>query len=379
MRQSCRLCFRAILVGGGLLHAIPADAQPNPSPVPELAISGPEDLPAPLPGGDSEALGSRSTPFPTALGGFGGGFGGLRGLGTVGGLGGGGLFDVRANFSLLWMPDQPVANQPTNLGFIRQEFSLSAPAWRNETDSVSMSAHVRSTNYSTSAILPDSGQAFPESLYNIGFGLNYIHMFDGWTAGGMLNFGSASDRPFNSIRELNLGIGGFVRIPTSATSGWMLGAMYSATGELPFPIPIVAYSWQPSEQFGMNIGLPFSIRWRPIDDWLFDVAYVPVRTIHARATYRVSEDIGLYGGFDWSNDAYLLANRADDKDRLFYYEKTLSLGVRYDFGSTIAVDLSGGYAFDRLYFNGQQWSDNQHDRIDVGNSLFLAFRFQLRY
>ena len=297
----------------------------------------------------------------------------------MGGSNDAGLFGVRANYSSIFMPQQPVANQPTNLGFVRQDFSVSAPTWRNDTDSVVLSAHVRSTLYATEAILPDSGREFPNSLWNVGFGFSYMHTFDGWSAGGMLNIGSVSDRPFNSLREVNIGVGSFVRIPTSERSGWMIGAMYSATGELPFPIPMLAYSWQPNEEFGMNIGLPFSVRWRPVEDWLFDFSYVPIRSVHARATFRIADGLGIYGGFDWTNDSYLLADRLNNKDRLFYYKKSVSIGVRYDIGPSSAIDLSGGYAFDRFYFDGRQWSDNQHDRIDVANSLFLALRFQLRF
>lgn len=369
MRRFCCLGF-PLLVCLVLPAVAPAQSDTTELPTTEIPPAGPDVPPAePRPW----------VPFPTSLAGR-GGYDDLRGLGSLGGLAQPGLFGSRVSYGATWYPSQPVTGQPTNLGFVRQDLSLSAPAWRDESDAVTWSAHVRANIYDTAAVLSDSGRAFPDTLWNVGFGASYLHRFDnGWSAGGMVNLGSASDRPFNSFRDLTVGVGGFLRIPTSERSGWMLGATYSVTGEAPFPIPIVSYSWQPSDEFGMNIGLPFSIRWRPVEDLLFDLSYTPIRNVHARIGYRLMDGLGVYGGFDWTNEAYLLADRVDDRERLFYYEKTLSTGLRYDLSPTSAVDLSGGYAFDRFYFTGRQWSDQQHDRIDVGNGLFLSLRLQLRY
>jgi Domain of unknown function (DUF6268) len=354
------------------LVPVAATAQPAVTELPatEVSPASPETPPP-----ESRPWG----PFPTSLAGK-GGYDDLRGLNSLGGLSQPGLFASRVSYGATWYPSQPVAGQAASLGFLRQDLSMSAPAWRNETDAVMWSAHVRASIFNTDAVLSDSGREFPDTLWNVGVGASYMHRFDnGWSAGGMINVGSASDRPFDSFRDMNIGVGGFLRIPTSERSGWMLGAMYSATGEVPFPIPIVSYSWQPNDEFGMNIGLPFSVRWRPIEELLFDLSYTPIRNVHARASYRLLDGLGIYGGFDWTNEAYLLADRVDDRERFFYYEKTLSTGLRYDLDPTSAIDLSGGYAFDRFYFTGRQWSDQQHDRIDVGNGLFLSLRLQVRY
>ena len=58
--------------------------------------------------------------------------------------------------------------------------------------------------------------------------------------------------------------------------------MYSPTSELPFPIPGVAYVWQPADNFRMNIGVPFMVMYRPVDDLTLDFSYMLVRTVHAR-------------------------------------------------------------------------------------------------
>jgi hypothetical protein len=320
-------------------------------------------------------------PFPTALGGGAGGYGGLLGgFGGVGGLGGPGIYAPRVNYAAVWYPDQPVRGQNTDLGFVRQEVGISTPVWRGGPDALMINVHARNVLYNTDAVLPDSGRDFPNSLWNLGLGMTYTHQFqNGWTAGGMVNVGSASDRPFNTWNEVNVGVGGFLRIPVGERNAFMVGAMYSPLGELPFPIPMVAFLWRPTEDFSMNIGLPFSIRWRPIEDLLFDFSYVPIRTIHTRLTDRVAQGVGIYAGYDWSNEAYFLADREDTRERFFYYEQKVSAGVRIDLGQNTALDFSGGYAFDRFFFTGRQWSDNWHDRVNVGNGAFLGARFQWRF
>ena len=58
-------------------------------------------------------------------------------------------------------------------------------------------------------------------------------------------------------------------------------------GELNFPVPGVAFSWNPSPQFHANIGLPLMVMWRPTDDWQFQASYMLIRTIHIKAQYRL--------------------------------------------------------------------------------------------
>ncbi len=330
---------------------------------------------------------SRPSPFPTSLGaGIGGGVGmtGYGGfapgqLGGSGAFGGPGFLAPRISYAAAWYPSQPTS-QNTGLGLERQDLAFTLPVWHEGPNTVMVTSNVRSVLYQTNAILPNSGQPFPTDLWNIGAGINYMRQFqNGWTMTTMVNVSSSSDQPFAAWRDLNVSLGGFVRIPSGERNAWMLGAMYSPTGEVPFPMPIASYYWQPSDQFSMNIGMPFSMRWRPLEDLQFDVSYVPVRTVHSRITYRVAPGVGIYTGFDWNNESYFLADRTTINERFFYYEKRLTLGCRCTVSARSAFDLSGGYAFDRFFFTGEQFSDQNHDRVDVGNGPFLSMRFQYRF
>jgi hypothetical protein len=119
--------------------------------------------------------------------------------------------------------------------------------------------------------------------------------------------------------------------------------------------------------------------YRPIDDLTLDLSYMLLRTVHARATYRVMPDLFVHGGFDWTNESYFLADRPDTNDRFFSYEKRLTGGVLYRLSRQASLDFSAGYVFDRFYFEGQNYSDRFVNRVNVGNGPFLSGQFLMRW
>jgi hypothetical protein len=77
----------------------------------------------------------------------------------------------------------------------------------------------------------------------------------------------------------------------------------------------------------------------------------------------------------WENDQYYRAEREDKDDRLFWYEKRLEAGIKLRSAGDLEVVLSGGYSFDRFFFEGESYDDDRTDnRVDVGNGPFIAVR-----
>jgi hypothetical protein len=287
---------------------------------------------------------------------------------------------LRAGYRLSWFPDERVAGQPTTLGYVQQDFSLGFPLWQNCTDEWTGLVSVRGELFNTGAILPDTRQPFPDELWNIRFGTTYRHLFDnGWIAGGTVTVGTASDQPFHSINEMTAGVNAFWLLPQGERNAWLFTLSYSPTSELPFPIPGVAYVWQPSDCFRMNIGLPFQLMYRPFDDLTLDFSYMLLRTVHARATYRLDRRFCVYVGYDWENESYFLADRLNDEDRFFYYNQRVSAGLRAKLSPCVSLDLSSGYVFDRFYFEGRSFNDSHFNRVDVANAPFVSFQVQARW
>jgi hypothetical protein len=347
------------------LHGQDPETVQPPAPGPATEVVPPPETPplAPPNPSDSPAVGGLDLP----------GFG----AGGMGGFGGGGRFPF---YQVTWLPAQRVGGQPTDLGMVRQDLGLGVPLWKDTENTLLANLGVRSELFQTDAVLPDSHQAFPGELWSIRLGALYAHQFDnGWSAGGGVSIGSASDKPFHSIQEMTLRLNAFLRIPSGEHNAWLFTLVYSPTSETAFPIPGVAYLWRPTDDFRATIGLPLAVWWRPTPDLTLEATYMLIRTVHTRATYRLEPGLRLYAGYDWNNESFFLADRTDNQERLFYYEQRLTTGVQWDLTSCFTLDLSGGYAFDRFYFQGRQWSDNHHDRIDVGDGPFLSLRGALRW
>jgi hypothetical protein len=289
---------------------------------------------------------------------------------------------LRTDYRATWFAAEPVTGQPTRLGYVQQDFSLSFPLWQClGSDEWLATVNVRNDLFQTHAILPDTGQAFPNDLWNIRLGTSYRHLFEnGWIAGGAVSVGSASDKPFHSIDEMTAGVNAFLRVPQGEHNAWLFSLSYSPTSELPIPIPGVAYVWQPSEYFRANIGLPFMVMWRPTDDLTLDVSYMLLTTFHARATYRLCRPVRLYVAYATENQGYLLADRVDSNDRFYNVDQRLTAGVQYNISPRMALDFSSGYIFDHHFFEGKNiTSGNNFNRVDVGDGPYVSAQFRIRW
>src|SRR5215470_6795056 len=72
------------------------------------------------------------------------------------------------------------------------------------------------------------------------------------------------------------------------------------------------------------------------------------------------------------------ADRDDKADKIFYREMRLYAGIRFDL-KHIDFEVSGGWAFNRFYFEGEGYSDRHDNRIDVGDAPFIVGKMNLRF
>ena len=279
-----------------------------------------------------------------------------------------------------WQPDQAIAGQNSSMGIFSQELNVGAPVYMETPHLLIFSGSIRYYQFDTDAIFPDSGTPFPDELWNISVGKNYIYEFtNGWKGGMNLNFGSASDQPFGDLRNYNFGAIGFLMIPANERDNWNLALVYMPMSQIPFPIPSVAYQWNPSDHLSMNIGLPFEISYRLDDQWTLEASYMLLTTIHAQATFEWNEQWKSYASFDWDNQSWFLDARQDDQERLFLYEKRFTIGTQRRLRNNVTIDLLGGYVFDRYFFNGDGFEDRRHDRLDIGSGAFIGIEAALRF
>jgi hypothetical protein len=360
-----------------------SDGVTNTEPIPDGVVprppSGDESNPA-SPGPAKQGAGGLG------FGGFGGG-GGMGGFGGIGGFGGaaygspgaGGMMPT-SSYRVTWMPTQQVSGQAAHLGFVEQDLSLSCPIYGDDKNFLAVHAGVRSQTFQTDAFLPNTTEPFPDQFWSVNLGLMGFHRFDnGWTGGGMITGGSASNRPFADVNQLNASVAAFLRIPSGEHNAWNFSLFYSPLGQIPIPIPGVSFYWQPSDHFAANIGLPFQIRYLPTDDIGLDFSYMLLTTVHARATFNIRRPIRFYVGYDWLNQGYRLDTDTNSTNRFFYYEQRVATGVQYRYSRHVFVELSTGYAFDRFYSEGSIFGQSSQDRLGIAPSPYLAGSAQIRW
>jgi hypothetical protein len=176
-----------------------------------------------------------------------------------------------------------------------------------------------------------------------------------------------------------VGMNAFLRIPSGEYNAWMLSLMYAPMGELRFPIPGVAYYYAPSDNFHINIGLPFSMMYRPIDRLTLEASYMPIHTIHAKAKYKITDWLFAFAAYDWANDSYALADRIDINQRFFMYDQRLAAGLESRMGEHCFIELASGLVFDRYSFEGKQWDTTQFNRVSFGSGPFVTLQAGLKF
>lgn len=274
------------------------------------------------------------------------------------------------------------AGRRDELCLVRHDFSLSIPAWQNERDEWLVSAGVRALDIETGARLPGTRHRFPDTLWDVRLGTTYRHRFDNdWIAGANLTLGSASDQPFDSAAELTIAGTGFLRIRHGERNAWLFFVNYASNRSfLPHvPLPGFGYAFAPSDELRGVAGLPFSqIAWEPLHGLTLEASYFVPRTIHAQIGYRVIESVKLYVGYDWDNERFLRADRRDDDDRLFYYEQRVLGGVRWDITEKVWLDCGAGFAFDRFFFEGEDYGDRGDHRLGITDGPLLMLQVGLK-
>ena len=283
-------------------------------------------------------------------------------------------------YGATWYPTS--SSGGTDVGLVRQYLSGGYPVWKDGGDAVMLTGSVRNAHFDTNLILPETLQPFPEDLWNINLGTMFLRRFDNGASGMIsLNFGSASDRPFHSIDELTYGLMAMYQTPArNERDKWMFMLLYSPVGNFNFPVPGIAYQWNPSETFQMSIGLPFSLTWRPTERWVIELSYLPVLSVNAKANFLWTETVTIYGGFESFQETYLLADRANNDDRFVGFEQRVISGVRWAAWSKASLDCHAGYAFERYFGTGQnQIGGGLDDRVDLPSGAFLGANFILRF
>lgn len=279
-------------------------------------------------------------------------------------------------------PDQEVKDQKADLGYLRHDFKLTTPLWQNERQELSLGLGAEYLPLDTTARFP-SGQALPEELWNLSASGTYRRRLDnGWIAGGMLRVDSASDKPFHSEKESGFNATAFLRLPSAGKNAWLAFLNYDYNRDFlgGLPIPGAAYWYEPGDSFQALLGLPLaSLRYRPAKDLTLTGTYIVPTTLHTRASYRLARPLSVFVGYEMFNERWYLSARPREDNRLFYYQKRGMAGVDLTLTRGLRLEVMGGYSFDRLLFQGENWGDRDQERVDIADGAFLSGQLSYRF
>jgi hypothetical protein len=284
------------------------------------------------------------------------------------------LFSVQSVLA----PAREVSGQAKDWRSTDHRVLYQAPVLQGEAREWSVGARLRIREIETDAVLPATGERFPDTLWDMDIHSQYRQRFgSGWIGGVAAGVGSASDKPFNSADETRLWANLFTRIPDGGKNAWLLLLSYDSNREfLPdVPLPGVGYWYEPNDRFRAVVGIPFAfLEVKPLKDLSFEIAYFPVRTVHAGVTWRIAPPLKALAAFDWRSERYARADRREKDRRLFQDEKRLTAGLQWRIGKRLDLDIAAGYAFDRLIFEGEDYGDRHFNRIDIADGPFFSAR-----
>ena len=229
--------------------------------------------------------------------------------------------------------------------------------------------------------LPKSGAKFPNDLYDVGLGLLWRKRLGGErVVNARLGVSSPSDKPFSSLDEVAFHFDLDYTVPWKERWSWVFMMSYASDRELDFPLPGIALKWRPNDRLTALMGVPaFAVNWRPRPGWSVRAFYLIPRTVHAKVSCEVLRDVKLYGAFDWDSQHFFRHDRRDDSDRLQYYEKRATLGLSWQVTPRCTVDLGGGYAFGRFWFEESSYDERGESRIDLDDGPFAFLKVNVRF
>ncbi len=273
-----------------------------------------------------------------------------------------------------YFSEESVEDQNTDFEMWEHDYLLRLPVYQWTDGRVGFFTKVEHLDMDTEMILPDTGRDFPQDLYDLQFGFDYNQEFDnGWTFGSILSTGSASDKLFDTSDEFMVKYTGYLTVPSLQQNRWIFLLNYSNNRSFlnNIPIPGMGYLWNYSEDYQFLLGFPFlGLRANPVERVKFTFSYIPVRNIVTELSYQVCDPVELFTNFTMREQHYLLSGRRDDDDRLFFYEKRASAGFRYAVCEYFAMELSGGFAFDRYFFEGEDFDDRHKNRVDIDDGWY---------
>ncbi len=254
----------------------------------------------------------------------------------------------------------------------------------NATDSWTARERLGLFTVGGSLTISQGGPAVPRHLWSGEAGAGWTHRLDGGRAlGGAAAVGSASDLPWQGLRQTTLQLSLYYRLPSGPRNAWLFllgyaNNRYFANG---VPLPGVAYQFRTEDgAFDGLVGFPFaSLGWHPAPSWDARASAFGPRRWSVDGGRRLDGGLRAHAGFDWGGQTWLRADRADRRDRLGFERKRLyaALDARGPRGS--GGSLTAGREFDRFFYETRREPTASDPRASLPPSWFIELTASARF
>ncbi len=281
-----------------------------------------------------------------------------------------------------YLDEAGVRDQDASMRYEKHEFSLTMPVYQDDDQQWRLTAQVRALRLETDARLPESGEAFPEQLWDIRLGGGHgRRLAGGQVLGVHATLGAAGDRPFATAGESALSATAFLYWPRGEHAGWLAYATAQSQldGSSAYAFPGFGYHLD-YERFEGLLGLPVVWgKYKPAPSLALQGLLLPSRAM-ADATWTVAKGFAVFLTYDWEWQRYIRHDRANRDDQLFYVEQRLYAGIDWAIRENVHLLAGAGYGFDRRFFEREGFfSGDERNRFSIGDGAFATVRLRVRF
>lgn len=232
--------------------------------------------------------------------------------------------------------------------------------------------------------LHGTGLKVPDSLWDVSAGVGTRKILGDrkeWSVSG--GIGSASDDVFHSRRETTLRATGVYRVPSKTYNSWLFFLAYSNNRHFlnNIPLPGAGYMLHSADhRLDAIVGFPFMFfNFRATPRTALRLMVFGPSNISAEWSNRVAGPVQVYAGFDWNQKEWMRADRADRDDRIFYEQKRWLAGLRAPLSKSVRVDVGGGFAFHRRFYEHDSSTSDPVPEAALGSTWFLQLKGSLKW
>jgi len=225
--------------------------------------------------------------------------------------------------------------------------------------------------------------SYPSSLKDFELGASFVRKFQGERDLGLrLSVGSASDKPFKTASETVVNLLAHYRYPANPSDSWILVLAYSNNRTFANNIPLPGFAYlarSEDRRFTALFGLPFLMAsWLPDRDWSVKGSYLFPLAITGQVARTIWGPVQGFVAFDWDQASWLRAAREVKNERLYYDTKSAGAGVKFPFSRELVVSATGGYAFDRRFFEAESILKEKRGVNELAASPFVLINLVYR-